>query len=162
MRRERTRAGGGSRGGQWHICPQTGMMCVCLRGRREAAHAGDSPPAQRPSCAYQSCLGISGNLAWPMPSASYTHATPAMCHKISFTKAVDLTLPPTNSSVGSAAHKIHTQDVIHTTQINVLYIYFLESAPMHCFLFYFIHIYMDRQKSARFPCLCFILGVQRI
>lgn len=84
------------------------------RGRREAAHTADSPPARRPSCACQSCLRVSGNLAWPRPSASDTHATAAMCHKISFTRAPDLTLPLTNSSVSSAAPRPHSRARWHT------------------------------------------------
>ena len=46
------------------------------RGRKEAAHAADSPhltpPAWRPSCACQSCLRISGNLGGQCPPPPHT------------------------------------------------------------------------------------------
>lgn len=73
---------GGRQGGQWHTCPQSAAAPLPARmgrGRREAAHAADSPPAWRPSCACQSCLRVSGNLAWAMPSAFYTHSPPQLC-----------------------------------------------------------------------------------
>lgn len=84
--RERTWAGGGRWGGQWHICPQLGRVSATVprpastgRGRKEAAHTADSPPAWRPSCACQSCLRIAGNLVWQCPPPP-THTPHQLCH----------------------------------------------------------------------------------
>lgn len=130
---------------QKHICLQAGMVSVrrapppasAGRGRKQAAYTADSPPAQSPSCACQSCLRVS-RMVWPGPSASYTHATPAMCHKIHFTEAVGLTLHPPNSSVGSPAPKYTArQDVIPKIQMCLLCILF-QKVCFYAIVFYFI------------------------
>lgn len=117
----RTPAGGGQIG--WPtVAPTPASMG---RGRKEAAHTADSPPAPRPSCACQSCPRVSGSLAWPMPLASYIHATPALCHTIRLTRAVDLTLSPPKTVLWALQPPKYTtkQEVIPKIQIYALCIY---------------------------------------
>lgn len=85
-----------------HICPKTGRLSVCRAAPPARMGGGQEGGCTRsrfhPSTGTKRWLSIlppvSGNLAWPVPSASYTHATPALCHQISFTRVEDLTLSP--------------------------------------------------------------------
>lgn len=86
-----------------HICPKTGRLSVCCaappaRMGGGGQEGGCTRSRFHPSTGTKLWLSIlppvSGNLAWPVPSASYTHATPALCHQIRFTRVEDLTLSP--------------------------------------------------------------------
>lgn len=119
-----------------HLPSTTACQDGVAGGRKEAAHAADSTPSTETKLWLSILPPVSGNLAWPMLSASYTHATPAICHTISFTRAADLTLPPCNSSVGSAAPEMHNQTRCHTENPGwcALFLYFfLKPAPLQLF-----------------------------
>ena len=116
-----------------------GGTASCQRGEGQEGGCTRSrfPASARPSCACQSCLRVLGNLAWPVPSASYPHAPPpALRHQISFIRAVDLMLPPQSSSVGSAPP--NTQPSSMSLLKSRCVVYILQSVPMSLFstLFY--------------------------
>lgn len=136
------------------------------RGRKEAAHTADSPPAQRPGCACQSCRGVSGNLARPAPSASDMHATLARCHQISFTRVVDLTLPPHKQLPDLCSPQTTQPGKMACTKSRSLCSLCIlkkkkKPAPMPLFHILLYSCIQEQKKNLiRLSCFCFTLGIQ--
>lgn len=115
--RERTQAGGGQTGRPMaHLPPVSRGTTACQNG--EGQEGGCTRSRFPPSVETKLCLSIlPPRLRKPGVGDAlrllHTLTAPAVCHEISFVKAVDLTCPP-NSSAGSAAPKIHNQARCHT------------------------------------------------
>lgn len=160
--------GGCSKGGLWQEGADgaaNGGTAACQReeGQEGGCTRSRFPARARPSCACQSCLRVLGNLAWPVPSASYPHAPPPVLrHQIRFLRAVDLMLPSPKTILW-ALQPPNTQPS-RMSRLKPRCIVYISSLLLgHCLL-YFIHVYQDKKKFSLsdYPAFALFLRLKNL
>lgn len=135
------------------------------RGRKEAAHAADSPPA--PDQAVPVNPASASWATWhgqcPQPPTHTPHAPPPVLrHQIRFIRAVDLMLPSPKTILW-ALQPPNTQPSRMSLLKPRCIVYISSLLLGHCLL-YFIHVYQDKKKFSLsdYPAFALFLRLKNL